>query len=137
MIVVPPKDHLLLFVELYEGDSADMEVIVFTVPQPLSCLANALLQQLKTNPMLKNDLSNGGDTPNCVKDVARTQQSGPQFAPSAQSHNVLYKLVDNHRRAEVPRDKNLKKTVRIVLAINCNFNFLVVVECSALVFGEV
>lgn len=46
MVVVPPKDHLLLLVELDEGNSADMEVIVFAVPQPFPRLADALLQQL-------------------------------------------------------------------------------------------
>lgn len=76
MVVVSPEDHLLLLVELDKCDPAHMEVVILAVPDPLACLADALLKQLQANAVLEDDLPNSRDAPNRMEDISGTQYRG-------------------------------------------------------------
>ena len=124
VVVVPPEDQPLLLLELDEGDAADVQVVVIAVPEPFPAFQDVSLEQVEADAVLENNLSDRGDAPRRVKDVARRHQEGLQLAPPRHRVHVLHQLVHNHRRTNVPRNQNLEQTAEVILKVNLDFDLL-------------
>jgi len=96
VIVVAPKYQFFVFLELDERYSCIVQIVVIAVPKPLTPVLYVMLKKLQTDLMLKHDFANGGYAPDCVEDVACSDQKQSKTAVSGDCVNFLNKRIDNY-----------------------------------------